>query len=592
MPSRQTAPAPCTEIAPGAERYATTAGARDFAGWAWNELRRLPWDGAVAFYTDHLPRLDDRLRSILGLSDRWYLLLFLLRRVDLLRYGAKTKWLYERCREVELSPDDRLDLWAREHWKTSIITVAGVVQEVLRDPELTVGIFSHNRPHAKKPLNVIKREFETNAALKALYPDVLWAEPAREAPRWSDDGGIIVRRTSNPKEATLEAHGLVDGQPTGSHFGLRVYDDVVTDKSVTTPEQVDKTTEAWELSDNLGQVGGRAWYIGTRYHLRDTYAVMLERGVVVPRIHPATNNGRADGNPVLLPPEEWAKKRRLQSRTLAAQMLQNPLAGTDTVFKPEWLRPWEVRPRGLNVYILGDPSRGRSADSDRTAIAVVGLDSAGNKYLLDGYRHRMPLSERWNALKLLRRKWARMPGIHHVEVGYERYGMQSDDEYFQERMLMENEPFPIRELSWVREGLQSKEDRVQRLEPDFRDGYWFLPALVWHPVHGTATWRYDGDEESPTHGQIVYCEHGGETAAMRRMRESGAADCIAQPIKRANEEKLVYDLTVAFIDEYLTFPFGTHDDLIDATSRFHDMEPAPPMVADDRVTLPNAYPDY
>jgi hypothetical protein len=71
-------------------------------------------------------------------------------------------------------------------------------------------------------------EFEVNERLKALYSDVLWANPEKEAPRWSLDGGLVVKRRSNPKEQTFEAHGLVKGMPTGSHFKLRIYDDVVT----------------------------------------------------------------------------------------------------------------------------------------------------------------------------------------------------------------------------------------------------------------------------------------------------------------------------------------------------------------------------
>jgi hypothetical protein len=81
-------------------------------------------------------------------------------------------------------------------------------------------------------------------------------------------------------------------------------------------------------------------------------------------------------------------KKRIQSTQAAAQMLQNPLAGTDQMFLAPWFRPYTVRPKTLNVFIMGDPSRGANKKNDRTAIAVVGIDSAGNKYLLDGYRHK------------------------------------------------------------------------------------------------------------------------------------------------------------------------------------------------------------
>src|SRR6185312_10213904 len=96
--------------------------------------------------------------------------------------------------EVQKEPDGMLDLWAREHYKSTIITFALTIQSILADPEITVGIFSHTRPIAKGFLQQIKREFEDNEILKDRFADILWANPAKDAPKWSEDGGLIVRR--------------------------------------------------------------------------------------------------------------------------------------------------------------------------------------------------------------------------------------------------------------------------------------------------------------------------------------------------------------------------------------------------------------
>lgn len=187
------------------------------------------------------PKSPDPIIREWARNDLFFLLVYVLGRRD-----ADNDWVFERCREVEQSPNGHLDLWARGHYKSTIITFALTIQDILRDPEITVGIFSHTRPIAKAFLRQIKREFETNTELQRLFSDILYERPATESPKWSEDEGIVVKRKGNPKESTVEAWGLVDGQPTSKHYRLRVYDDVVTRESVTTPEMMAKTTEAFQ----------------------------------------------------------------------------------------------------------------------------------------------------------------------------------------------------------------------------------------------------------------------------------------------------------------------------------------------------------
>lgn len=573
-------------LAPGVDRYVPPDHpGRALTEVAANYLPGASWGEAEAFYVGVAGNAEYAVLAALGLIDRWFLLTRILGRVDLRNHGAKgSGWLYGRCREVEAAPDGHLDLWAREHGKSSIITFGGVIQEILRDPEITVGIFSDVGKVAKPFLAVIKRELESNDLVKALYPDVLWANPEREAPRWSLDGGLIVKRQGNPKESTIEAHGLVDGMPTGRHFLLRVYDDVVTKESVTTPEMVQKVTEAWELSQNLGARGGAMWCIGTRYTFGDTYGTLLDRDVLIPRLYPATHNGKMDGRPVFLTQAEWDEKKRTQPSQVAAQLLQNPLAGQEQSFKAEWLKGYLVRPRTLNVYILCDPSKGApNRRSDRTAIAVIGIDAAGNKYLLDGYRHRMKLPARWTALKTLYKKWRKTAGVNSVEVGYERYGMQTDIEYFEEQMQREKLHFTIEEVNWTRDHNQSKTDRVDRLIPDVMNSRFYLPAVVWN-ANQVCLWEAVDD-------RVAYRELRGKPEAWTEMEARGEAARKAAPIKRVDEEGRVYDVTAALIEEMLYFPFGSHDDLVDAASRIYDMEPVPPKVIDADALEPNVYMD-
>lgn len=413
---------------------------------------------------------------------------------------------------VQDSPDGHLDLWARFHYKSTIITFGQTIQDILNDPEVTCAIFSHTRPIAKKFLRQVKREFETNEPLKALFPDILWLDPWKEAPKWSEDDGIVVKRQGNPKESTLEAWGIVDSQPTGAHFSHRIYDDVVTVDSVSGPEMIEKTTDRWALSLNLGKPGGIERYVGTRYRFNDTYRAMMDRGSVEPRVFPGTDTGEVEGDPVLLNSLDLAKHRRnMGPYIFSAQMLMNPVADDAQGFAEQWIQYYEGENdgAGMNTYILVDAASEKKKSSDFTAMMVIGLGPDDNYYWLDGIRDRLNLTERGQRLIDLHRKW-KPEG-----VGYEKYGMMADIEYIRELQERQNYRFSIVELG----GAMPKNDRIRRLVPIYEGSRFYLPRAM----------------------------------------------------RRTDHEGKTVDLVNAFIhEEFLPFPVGDHDDMLDAMARIED----------------------
>jgi predicted phage terminase large subunit-like protein len=415
---------------------------------------------------ERIAELDDPIPVLRDLckGDLFFLLVYGMSRKD-----ADKDWLFYRCREVQAEPNGMLDLWSREHYKSTIITFALTIQDILNNPDITIGIFSHTRPNAKGFLRQIKREFELNQNLKSWFPDILYENPSKEAIKWSEDDGIIVKRKSNPKEGTVEAWGVVDGQPTGKHFSLLVYDDIVTKESVTTPDMIEKTTDALALSYNLGAHGGQRRFIGTRYHFADTYKTIMDRGTAIPRIHAATHDGSMTGNPVFLTDDQLSGKRRdMGPYVFSCQMLQNPVADSSQGFNRAWIRHYDGEiMAGYNWHLLVDAANGKRKSNDYTSIWAVGLGPDGNYYCIPEVRDRINLTERTVRLMDLHRKY------RPVQVRYEQYGMQSDLTYIQSVMNQSNYRFDIIEVG----GSMSKIDRIKRLIPLFETGKIYLPRV-------------------------------------------------------------------------------------------------------------------
>ena len=264
-----------------------------------------------------------------------------------------------------------------------------------------------------------------------------------------------------------------------------------------------------------------------RLHMNDTSGYLLEKGgfehlkiPLVSEIKQTYHMGKVtkeieEGellHPTLFGEEEVeTAKRELKAYAYSGQYQQNPAPTGGGEFIRDWLQFYKgkLTPSSYNTYIMVDPANSKKTTSDYTSMVVVGLGGDKNIYVLDWVRDRLNIREREERLFELHAKYKPKA------VLYEKYGLMVDVDTMREAMNYRNYRFVITEVG----GSMSKIDRILRLQSYFYDGRIWLPE------------------------QLI----------------------------RANYEGKSVDLIEEFIhQEYLTFPVGMHDDMLDSLSRLLD----------------------
>ncbi len=206
--------------------------------------------------------------------------------------------------------------------------------------------------------------------------------------------------------------------------------------------------------------------------------------------------------------DDMVELAKRDPRVWTALYQQEPRPGEGGEFRREWLQYYDDTSKGagMNKIILVDPANAKRASNDFTSMWVIGLGKDRNYYVLDMVRDRLNLNERTRKLFELHQKW------RPYEVRYERYGMMADIEHMTQVMNQENYRFKITEVA----GQVKKEDRIRRILPLFQNNLFYLPNTFWY----------------------------------------------------TRTDHKVYDLVSEFInEEYLAFPVGRHDDMMDGLSR-------------------------
>lgn len=363
------------------------------------------------------------------------------------------------------------------------------------------------------------------------------ADPAHEAVfpecKLSGDSASVQRfaTTSGGQYFAVGRGGSITGR--GGH--LIIIDDPIKDREEANSERLRQQLHEWFSSVVYTRlmVGGKIIVIQTRWHEDDLAGWLLREHADdgwelfnLPAIAEYDEGWRAEGE--ALWPERYPLSRPEGDKGMSLERIrkaigpwdftslyqQRTVAPDGEVFKAHWFDAHQyknVEPQILNKYILVDPANSKKKRSDYTAMMVIGLGEDKNVYVLDMVRDKLSLTERAETLFRLHKKWKPVRSVI-----YEQYGAQADGTYLREKMDLLNYRFHMQIVA----GHLSKEERVRRLVPYFENGRILFPRHCWY---------------------------------------------------RTQYEEQDLDLVKVFRnEEYLTFPSGLHDDMLDALSRFLD----------------------
>jgi hypothetical protein len=239
---------------------------------------------------------------------------------------------------------------------------------------------SYGYAKAMEILAEIKSHLQ-NPRLIALFPDILWENPKRDAPFWREDR-ITVIRSRTTSGYTLKVNGIGGGY-TGEHNDEMVFDDPHDIENTQNLELILKVIDRFKNGASVLDPGGLRLVVGTIWASEDLYHWCQEHGFYVIR-RTATENAQGEECDVDEPdahvvfPEKFTipilqRIKSEQGRAFyAKQYSLIPVADEDIKFKEESLQYYEQDPPYKRIYLLIDPALSRDKKQDETAMEVVG----------------------------------------------------------------------------------------------------------------------------------------------------------------------------------------------------------------------------
>lgn len=344
----------------------------------------------------------------------------------------------------------QMALLPRDHQKSAMIAYR-VAHAITVDPSVTVLYISATSNLAQKQLKFIK-DILTSPIYRRYWPEMVNKEEGKRE-KWTEFEIAVdhpCRKEEGVRDPTVFTAGLTTGI-TGLHCNIAVLDDVVVKENAYTKEGRDKVANQYSLLSSIETADAREWIVGTRYHPKDLYGTLIELtedvydkdGSIVDsrpvyEVFQREVEDIGDGTGTFLWPRQqrgdgrWfgfntqilATKRAkyLDKTQFYAQYYNNPNDPQEAAISPDLFQyynrellkrregVWCYNGRPLSVFAAIDFAFSLREKADYTAIAVIGVDSDGNIYVLD----------------LKRRKTSQMEGYYqlvydaHMKWGFKK----------------------------------------------------------------------------------------------------------------------------------------------------------------------------
>lgn len=181
----------------------------------------------------------------------------------------------------------------RGHGKTLICQITESIGEILVDPNVRIIFASRAVANAKASLDVVKKHFESNEKLRAVFGNFVGES-------WNKEGIVVSQRNDFARGDTIDIIGQ-DSAVASKHCNIGFADDLADEKnSRTSGRREALMVFFWKtFYPTVEPDGGKIRITGTRYHPDDFYAHMgAPEG---PGLDPTHPDGLMAGSTLVLP---------------------------------------------------------------------------------------------------------------------------------------------------------------------------------------------------------------------------------------------------------------------------------------------------